>query len=84
MNIRRILFRVWIGLSVVYAVIGTIGSFEDIVLRFRLGANHPWLHLSLALTMLVGVPLVGLGLGRMAFWATDLLRSDRMRQCEPH
>jgi hypothetical protein len=71
-------------LTAVYVVAGTIDSFENIALKFRVGANHPWVHLIVAFGVAIGVPLAILGLGVGAFWVASLMtRAARNISCLP-
>jgi hypothetical protein len=66
-------------LTAVYVTAGAIDSFEDIALKFRVGGNHPWVHLGIAVIMAIGVPLLVLGLGSSAFWIAGLVRTTIRR-----
>lgn len=74
MNARRGLFRIWIVLTAVYVIWGTIDSAGGIYWKFHVSAQGRWLHLAIAIAMAAGVPLLVLGIGWVFFWIVDAFR----------
>jgi hypothetical protein len=81
MSLRRKLFAVWCGFTVVWWLVGIFGGDGTrLVLKFRVGG---WRAASvlfvMTLVMAVGIPLTILLLGRAAFWSAGQLARRRMR-----
>jgi hypothetical protein len=75
MKVRTILFRIWIGLTGFWLLLSFVAQFEFVAMKFRLGANHPWIYLGIAVLLGGGIPLLILAVGRLAFWITDRIRT---------
>ena len=77
MSLRRKLFRVWCGLTIVLliAIFGGDGSL--IALKFQVGGwRAAYVHLALTVIMAVGLPLTVLLISRAAFWISDQFRAQ--------
>jgi hypothetical protein len=76
MSLRRKLFRVWCGFTVVFWLLGIFaGDGSLIVLKFQNGGwRAAFVHLAITLVLALGVPLIVLLLGRAVFWIGDLAR----------
>jgi hypothetical protein len=73
MSLRRKLFGVWCGFTMVWWLLGIFaGDGARIVLKFQVGGWRAALvPLAIALVMAVVVPLTVLFAGRAAFWVRD-------------
>jgi hypothetical protein len=69
---RRSLFRIWLGLTVAYWVVGTAHDANLLLLKLH---YRDWTYLLLAAIMAFGVPLAVLGLGRAILWIADSLET---------
>jgi hypothetical protein len=74
MKIRTTLFRIWIALTSVWLLLSVTLQFDYVAMKFRLGANHPWIFLTIAALLGVGIPLSILLVGSLAFWIADRIR----------
>jgi hypothetical protein len=72
-SLRRKLFRVWCGLTIIYWLMGVFdGDAALILLKFRVGGwRAAYVHLTIMLLMGVGIPLIVLLIGRAAFWINE-------------
>jgi len=73
MSMRRKLFRIWCGLTVVFWLLPIFdGDASLIALKFRVGGwRAAYVHFSLTVIMAVVIPLTVLLIGRTAFWIGD-------------
>ena len=76
MSLRRKLFRVWCGLTIVFWLIAIFGGDTSLIaLKFQVGGwRAAYVHLALTVVMAAGIPLTILLIGRAAFWINDQLR----------
>jgi hypothetical protein len=73
MSLRRKLFGVWCGLTIVLWGIGIFGGDASLIaLKFQVGGwRAAYVHLAVTVVMAVGIPLTVLLIGRVAFWISD-------------
>jgi hypothetical protein len=81
MSLRRKLFAVWCGLTIVLWLIAIFGGDASLIaLKFELGGwRAAYVHLALTVIMAVGIPLTVFLIGRAAFWINDSLGLNRNR-----
>jgi len=81
MSLRRKLFGVWCGFTVVWWLIGFFGGDGTrLVLKFQVGGwRAAAVLLVMTVVMAVGIPLTILLLGRAALWTADQFGRRRMR-----
>jgi hypothetical protein len=73
MSLRRKLFWVWFGVTIVWWLFGIFGGDGAlIVLKLHVGGwRAAYVHLTLTLVIALGVPLLVFLAGRAAFWIGD-------------
>ncbi len=76
MSLRRKLFRVWYGLTVVLWLLPIFdGDASLIALKFRVGGwRAAYVQFTLTVIMAAVIPLTVLLIGRAAFWIRDQFR----------
>jgi hypothetical protein len=81
MSLRRKLFRIWCGVTIVWWLFGIFdGDGARLVLKFQVGGwRAAYLHLALALAIAVVVPLTVLLASRAGFWISDQFSPKPMR-----
>jgi hypothetical protein len=79
MSLRRKLFRVWCGLTVVLWLLPIFdGDASLIALKFRVGGwRAAYVQFALTVIMAAVIPLTVLLIGRAAFWIRDQFRLNR-------
>jgi hypothetical protein len=81
MSLRRKLFRVWCGLTIIVWLIAIFGGDGGrIVLKFQVGGwREAYVHFAITLVLAGGIPLMVLLIGRAAFWIGDQFSQKRIR-----
>jgi hypothetical protein len=81
MSLRRKLFRVWCGLTIIVWLIAIFGGDGGrIVLKFQVGGwRAAYVHFAITLVLAGGTPLIVLLIGRAAFWIGDQFSQKRIR-----
>jgi hypothetical protein len=77
MKIKQLLFRIWLGLAVIYSTLGLVYDGPGIALKFQTGSSIRWIHLGLAVAVAITVPLATLLIGRTCIWIAEQLYTGR-------
>jgi hypothetical protein len=73
MSLRRKLFKVWCGFTVLWWLIGIFGGDGSLILlKFQTGGwRGAYVHFAVTTLIAVGVPLAVLLLGRVVVWGLE-------------
>jgi hypothetical protein len=87
MGLRRKLFGVWCGFTIIWWLFGIFGGDGALIaLKFQVGGwRAGYVHLALTLVLAFAVLLLVLLVGRAAFWGGDQIskRRTRTRETQP-
>jgi hypothetical protein len=76
MTLRRKLFIVWCGFTVLWLLWATASDGSLVLLKFRVGGwRAAYVHFTLTVLIAVAVPAVALLLGRIVLWAASRIRT---------
>jgi hypothetical protein len=76
MNLRRRLFIVWCGFTVLWLLWGIVSDGGLVLLKFQVGGwRAAYGHFTLTILIAVAVPAVALLLGRIVLWAASRIRT---------
>lgn len=78
MSLRRKLFRVWCGLTIIFWLLPIFdGDASLIALKLQVGGwRAAYVHFALTVFIAIVIPLTVLLIGRAAFWISDQFRAQ--------
>jgi|HubBroStandDraft_6_1064221.scaffolds.fasta_scaffold2029543_2 hypothetical protein len=72
MNLRRKLFMIWCGFTVLWLVWGIVSDGGLVLLKYQAGGwRAAYMHLTLTVLIAVAIPLAMLFLGRIVLWTAS-------------